>query len=266
MNDLTTPEAELLMQQQARQRAIVETAAVAPDAADKAPVRIVQRTRDVGGVEIAELQELRLAAKLALIAQECGYVQKDATNKFHGYKYASAAAVFGKINDALAKHRVCSTVHVDLLSTAVLANGRDTVYTVRVTLTVHDGETGERFVTDAIGSGMDAGDKGVMKAQTVALKYAWMLALNISTGDDPEGDDAADVAAHGEAARQPADAGAQTKLAEGFAARAAKAASQGELNKITAEAQRALTDKAARDVYRTAMETRRKSFDQPVQK
>ena len=43
-----------------------------------------------------------------------------------------------------------------------------------------------------IGSGQDAGDKAVMKAQTAAIKYAYMLSLCIATGDDPEADSKTD--------------------------------------------------------------------------
>ena len=41
-------------------------------------------------------------------------------------------------------------------------------------------------------SGQDAGDKAVMKAQTAAIKYAYMLSLCIATGDDPEADSKTD--------------------------------------------------------------------------
>lgn len=39
-----------------------------------------------------------------------------------------------------------------------------------------------------LGSGQDSGDKAIMKAQTAAIKYAYLLSFAISTGDDPEND------------------------------------------------------------------------------
>lgn len=43
-----------------------------------------------------------------------------------------------------------------------------------------------------IGSGQDNSDKAVMKAQTAAIKYAYMLTLAMNTNDDPEADSQTD--------------------------------------------------------------------------
>lgn len=51
-----------------------------------------------------------------------------------------------------------------------------------------DAETGETVTITGLGSGQDSGDKAVMKAQTAAIKYAYLLSMAISTGDDPEAD------------------------------------------------------------------------------
>jgi hypothetical protein len=61
--------------------------------------------------------------------------------------------------------------------------------TVRARLTIIDTETGATIQTDGIGQGYDPSDKAFSKAQTQARKYALLLALNSSTGEDPEGDD-----------------------------------------------------------------------------
>ena len=55
-----------------------------------------------------------------------------------------------------------------------------------------DKDSGETVTLTGIGSGQDGGDKAVMKAQTAAIKYAYMLSLAISTGDDPEADSKTD--------------------------------------------------------------------------
>ena len=60
--------------------------------------------------------------------------------------------------------------------------------TVKITITLTDSTSGESVTIVGLGSGQDAGDKAVMKAQTAAIKYAYLLSLNISTGDDPEAD------------------------------------------------------------------------------
>ena len=60
--------------------------------------------------------------------------------------------------------------------------------TVRVTITLVDVESGESIILSGLGSGQDSGDKAVMKAQTAAIKYAYLMSLAISTNDDPEAD------------------------------------------------------------------------------
>ena len=66
--------------------------------------------------------------------------------------------------------------------------------TVEVTVTLIDSESGESFAIKGLGSGQDAGDKALAKAQTMALKYCYMASLAIATGDDPEADSKTDEA------------------------------------------------------------------------
>ena len=61
-------------------------------------------------------------------------------------------------------------------------------------VTLIDSESGESFAIKGLGSGQDAGDKALAKAQTMALKYCYMASLAIATGDDPEADSKTDEA------------------------------------------------------------------------
>lgn len=132
-----------------------------------------------------------IAQKLVIAAEACGYVQKDGNNSFHKYRYASAANILGHVNDALTK---AGLAVVDTLPEVVSesGSGKDRLVTARMTITVADTDTAERATFRGLGSGMDAGDKAVMKAVTAATKYAWMGAFSISTGDDPEADEQTD--------------------------------------------------------------------------
>lgn len=134
---------------------------------------------------------MTIAAKLLIAAEACGYVQKDGNNAFHRYRYASAANILGHVNDALTK---AGLAVVETLPEIVSETGagKERVVTARMTLTVGDTETTERATFRGLGSGMDSGDKAVMKAITAATKYAWMGAFSISTGDDPEADETTD--------------------------------------------------------------------------
>ena len=66
-----------------------------------------------------------------------------------------------------------------------------------MTVTLVDMESGETFSLVGLGSGQDSGDKAVMKAQTASMKYAYLLSLAISTGDDPEADAQTDEHSNG---------------------------------------------------------------------
>ena len=133
----------------------------------------------------------KIAKKLVAIMAECSFVAKNGINSFHNYKYATAEDVLCKVNDALTKNKVASVVVPELISAVDITNQKgntEHLATVRVQIHLLDSESGESVDLIGIGSGQDSGDKAVMKAQTAAIKYAFMLSLCIATGDDPEAD------------------------------------------------------------------------------
>ena len=132
-----------------------------------------------------------IARKLVLIMSECSHVAKDGFNDYHKYKYASAAGVLESINAALVKHKVASVVTPSIINSYDVTNARGNVehqVTVGCNILLIDSESGESIDLYGIGTGQDAGDKAVMKAETAAIKYAYLLSMAISTGDDPEAD------------------------------------------------------------------------------
>ena len=132
-----------------------------------------------------------IAKKLVLIMGECSHVAKDGFNDYHKYKYASAAGVLEAINAALVKHKVASVVTPAILSSFDVTNAKGNIehqVTVGCNILLIDSESGESMDLYGIGTGQDAGDKAVMKAETAAIKYAYLLSMAISTGDDPEAD------------------------------------------------------------------------------
>ena len=137
----------------------------------------------------------KLAKKFIEVMKECSHIAKAGTNSFHGYKYATSADVMDRVNSSLAKHGIASAARPELLSlqdvTTVKGN-TEHLATVKMTIELTDVDSGESFSITGLGSGQDAGDKAVMKAQTAAIKYAYMLSLAVSTGDDPEADSSVD--------------------------------------------------------------------------
>lgn len=137
-----------------------------------------------------------IAQKMVAIMQACSYVQKDATNKFHNYTYASAGAILEKVNTACVANNVATKSKTKIISERekVTSKGaNETLVTVEVEITLIDVDSGETMEIVGLGSGQDATDKAVMKAQTAAQKYAWLTSLQMATGDDPEADERPDL-------------------------------------------------------------------------
>ena len=137
----------------------------------------------------------KIASKLIQVMAECSQIPKNGVNDFHHYKYATSADVLEKVNSALVKHKLASVVTPEVLQASEVLNSKGNAeqrVTVRVAITLVDAESGESVLLVGLGSGQDVGDKAVMKAQTAAIKYAYLMSLAISTNDDPEADSRTD--------------------------------------------------------------------------
>ena len=137
------------------------------------------------------MENTKIAKKLVNVMIECGHIAKNGLNSYHQYKYATAEDVLLKVNSALTKNKIASVVIPEIASMVDVINlkgNTEHLVTVNVQIKLIDSESGECVDLFGIGSGQDAGDKAVMKAQTAAIKYAYMMSLCIATGDDPEAD------------------------------------------------------------------------------
>ena len=146
-----------------------------------------------------------IARKLVKVMTECSFVPKNGTNTFHNYKYATAEDILSAVNKSLAKYGIACIVIPTLESNIDVLNKSGNIEhlaTVSVHIQLIDSESGESVEFFGMGSGQDAGDKAVMKAQTAAIKYAFMLSLCIATGDDPEADADMDERNYGEPQHQ----------------------------------------------------------------
>lgn len=133
----------------------------------------------------------KIVAKMIAVMRECSHIAKNGTNSFHGYTYATSADVLSKVNAALVEQGLASLVIPELISLEEVKTAKGNIEhlaTVKVNITLIDRDSDESVLITGLGSGQDSGDKAVMKAQTAAVKYAYMLSLSISTGDDPEAD------------------------------------------------------------------------------
>ena len=141
------------------------------------------------------MENTKIAKKLVNVMNECSHIAKNGLNSYHQYKYATAEDVLLKVNEALTKNKIASVVIPEIASMVDVTNlkgNTEHLVTVNVQIKLIDSESGESVDFFGIGSGQDVGDKAVMKAQTAAIKYAYMLSLCIATGDDPEADSKTD--------------------------------------------------------------------------
>ena len=132
-----------------------------------------------------------LAKKMVEVMKECGHVTKNGSNDFHKYKYATAADVLSLVNDSLTKHGIMSAVEsnlIDIRDVTTAKGNTERLASVETIVTLTDSDSGEQVKIKGLGSGQDAGDKSIAKAQTMAIKYTFLLSFAISTGDDPEAD------------------------------------------------------------------------------
>ena len=133
----------------------------------------------------------KIAKKFIEVMRDCSHIAKNGTNEFHRYKYATAADVLEKVNASLTKHGLASIVSSNLLSLKDVTTSKGNIEqlaSVEVCVTLIDSDSGESLSIKGLGSGQDPSDKAVAKAQTMAIKYAYLNSLAIATLDDPEAD------------------------------------------------------------------------------
>lgn len=120
--------------------------------------------------------------KIHNIMTSIGIIEKDKTNDFHKYKYASEFAIKKAVHEALVNEKLI--LQLSEKSHTKEAN----ITTVTFEYCFIDIETGDKMCGLFSGSGEDKGDKGLYKAFTGCLKYLLTTTFLIPTGDDPEND------------------------------------------------------------------------------
>ena len=128
---------------------------------------------------------MSLAKKILKVMAACRSLTYDSNNDEVGYKYVSAAKVNAAVNAALVDNGVITLAESELKEIREFKD--EVLATVEVEITLQDVDSEEQFVICGVGQGIDAGDKAVAKAQTMAVKYAWKNSLLIAdTADDPD--------------------------------------------------------------------------------
>lgn len=128
-----------------------------------------------------------LAARLAKIGNDIGYIQKGGYNDNQKYKFVQESEVVAKLRPAIADAGIMVVPTHELISVLPFTTAKGSqqfLTTIKSTFTFTDGA--EFLAVTTIGQGADAGDKGIYKAMTGAKKYALLQAFLLATEDDPE--------------------------------------------------------------------------------
>jgi hypothetical protein len=130
-----------------------------------------------------------LYRKIAAVAGAIGRIEKDGYNPQLKYKYATPATVMEAVKPLLAEHSLAIVPTVTSVikepTGSVTQSGAAKVITrVEMTYLILDGESGESLAVPWCGEGEDWSDKGIAKAQTIALRTFLINFLQIPSGDE----------------------------------------------------------------------------------
>lgn len=131
--------------------------------------------------------------KLAAVAGSIEAVDKDGKNKDQGYRYPTPASVMSAVKPLLNEHKLAIVPHLvefTEVDTGQRSQGGKPFIINRVTMHYHilDGESGEELVVPwQAQAGTYGDDKGLAKAQTIALR-TFLIQLFQIPAEDPETD------------------------------------------------------------------------------
>lgn len=139
----------------------------------------------------------RIYTAIAAVMADMPAIGKDRTNTGQGFKYRSIDQFMNTLQPLLVKHKLFilpsyvshETTFFD--SVKETQSGRSTSRTCRAVVKGQFSivaDDGSKVVMEALGEGLDQGDKATAKAMSVAFKYAIMQAFCIPTEDIEEAD------------------------------------------------------------------------------
>lgn len=154
-----------------------------------------------------------LYRKIAAVAGAIGRVEKDGYNQQLKYKYATPATVMEAVKPLLAEHSLAIVPTVVGIvkepTGGTTQSGAAKILTrVEMIYLILDGESGESLSVPWCGEGEDWSDKGIAKAQTIALRTFLINFLQIPSGDEELDPDAKQTTPAKSASYEPRKANA----------------------------------------------------------
>ncbi len=156
----------------------------------------------------------KIASKIVEVMKKIDYLQKDGQVTYGKtrYSYLSEEKITTSIRQALIEVGLTIyPVKMEVIGEREVAtkSGASTVLNILATYRIQDAESEDFIEVQALGEGMDSGDKAAYKAMTGAFKYAQRHTFAIPTGDDPDKTSSDELI--GESSRRPKAAEAATE-------------------------------------------------------
>lgn len=140
---------------------------------------------------------MNIYEKIQAVSAMVKNVEKNLTVGYgnSSYKAVADGDVLAKVKEAEQKYRLVSIpVKQEMLNSQIVrtqgSDGREKIMyadVVKMTVRIVNIDKPDEFVeVEALGRGLDNGDKGFGKASTYARKYALLNAYKIATGEDPD--------------------------------------------------------------------------------
>jgi hypothetical protein len=155
-----------------------------------------------------KIQTRSLIGKLASVMAEISRVKKNGVNSFQRYNYATEADLVEEVRQKLGSRGVFIFTEIDEVTERDTGRKTQSGVSLKITRvkarhTFRDADSDESFSLVSYGEGEDGSDKGIYKALTGAVKYFISKNFLMSTGDDPENDEAEHKAEAKAKARTP---------------------------------------------------------------
>lgn len=133
--------------------------------------------------ERQQMEGFNIYQRMHAIMEDLKYIQKDEKKVANQYRAVTHDAVTAKVHKMLVKHRVYCEVDVENHS----QDGNRTQVDIKLKFVNIDNKE-DFMIVSSFGYGIDSQDKGPGKAISYAVKYGYLKAFALETGDDPDND------------------------------------------------------------------------------
>jgi hypothetical protein len=124
-----------------------------------------------------------LFQKLVQVTAEIGHIEARGFHSFFKSSYVTEEDLVEAVRSKLTEHNIVMLPSVGEISERPTKDNKTHITTVQIAFTFCDGDSGETHTCQWAGAGEDAGDKGLSKAYTQALRYFLLKAFLVPTGD-----------------------------------------------------------------------------------